>query len=26
MTTAPSVQKVWSFCATLRVEGVGYGD
>ncbi|SNT76841.1 HsdM family class I SAM-dependent methyltransferase [Paracoccus seriniphilus] len=26
MTTAPIVNKVWSFCTTLRDDGVGYGD
>jgi type I restriction enzyme M protein len=26
MNTAPIVQKVWSFCTTLRDDGVGYGD
>ena len=26
MTTAPIVSKVWSFCNTLRDDGVGYGD
>lgn len=26
MTTAPIVSKVWSFCTTLRDDGVGYGD
>ncbi|HMQ94243.1 class I SAM-dependent DNA methyltransferase [Amaricoccus sp.] len=26
MRTAPIVQKVWSFCTTLRDDGVGYGD
>jgi type I restriction enzyme M protein len=25
-TTAPIVSKVWSFCHTLRDDGVGYGD
>src|SRR5579863_4624525 len=26
MSTAPIVTKVWSFCNTLRDDGVGYGD
>ena len=26
MNTAPIVSKVWSFCTTLRDDGVGYGD
>jgi type I restriction enzyme M protein len=26
MSTAPIVSKVWSFCNTLRDDGVGYGD
>ena len=26
MNTAPIVSKVWSFCHTLRDDGVGYGD
>ncbi len=26
MTTAPIVSKVWSFCNTLRDDGVSYGD
>ena len=26
MTTAPIVSRVWSFCNTLRDDGVGYGD
>ena len=26
MTTAPIVSRVWSFCTTLRDDGVGYGD
>jgi type I restriction enzyme M protein len=26
MTTASIVSKVWSFCTTLRDDGVGYGD
>lgn len=26
MTTAPIISKVWSFCSTLRDDGVGYGD
>jgi type I restriction enzyme M protein len=26
MNTAPIVQKVWSFCTSLRDDGVGYGD
>ena len=26
MTSAPIIQKVWSFCTTLRDDGVGYGD
>lgn len=26
MTAAPIVSKVWSFCNTLRDDGVGYGD
>ncbi|MDO9318258.1 MAG: class I SAM-dependent DNA methyltransferase [Gammaproteobacteria bacterium] len=26
MTTAPIISKVWSFCTTLRDDGVGYGD
>ncbi|MDE0127987.1 MAG: class I SAM-dependent DNA methyltransferase [Gammaproteobacteria bacterium] len=26
MRTAPIVSKVWSFCHTLRDDGVGYGD
>ena len=26
MNTAPIVSKVWSFCNTLRDDGVGYGD
>jgi len=26
MSTAPIVSKVWSFCHTLRDDGVGYGD
>ena len=26
MNTAPIVSKVWRFCATLRDDGVGYGD
>lgn len=25
-TTAPIISKVWSFCNTLRDDGVGYGD
>ena len=25
MSTAPIVSKVWSFCTTLRDDGVGYG-
>lgn len=24
--TAPIISKVWSFCTTLRDDGVGYGD
>lgn len=24
--SSPIVQKVWSFCNTLRDDGVGYGD
>ena len=26
MNTAPIVSKVWSFCTTLRDDGIGYGD
>lgn len=26
MNTAPIISKVWSFCITLRDDGVGYGD
>jgi len=26
MSTAPIVSTVWSFCTTLRDDGVGYGD
>ena len=26
MNTAPIISKVWSFCNTLRDDGVGYGD
>ena len=26
MSSAPIVSKVWSFCTTLRDDGVGYGD
>jgi len=26
MSTTPIVSKVWSFCTTLRDDGVGYGD
>ena len=26
MTTASIVSRVWSFCTTLRDDGVGYGD
>ena len=26
MITAPIVSKVWSFCNTLRDDGVSYGD
>ena len=26
MSTASIVSKVWSFCTTLRDDGVGYGD
>ena len=26
MNTAPIVSKVWSFCTTLRDDGVNYGD
>src|SRR5437868_9869037 len=26
MSASPIVQKVWSFCNTLRDDGVGYGD
>ncbi|GCE85204.1 class I SAM-dependent DNA methyltransferase [Komagataeibacter diospyri] len=26
MSTAPIISKVWSFCNTLRDDGVGYGD
>ncbi len=26
MNTASIVSKVWSFCTTLRDDGVGYGD
>ncbi len=26
MNTAPIVSKVWSFCTTLRDDGVSYGD
>src|SRR6516164_6448168 len=26
MTSAPIVSKVWSFCTTLRDDGVSYGD
>ena len=26
MSNAPIVSKVWSFCNTLRDDGVGYGD
>lgn len=26
MVTAPIISKVWSFCTTLRDDGVGYGD
>jgi type I restriction enzyme M protein len=26
MTTAPIISRVWSFCNTLRDDGVGYGD
>ncbi len=26
MSAVPIVSKVWSFCHTLRDDGVGYGD
>ena len=26
MSAAPIISKVWSFCTTLRDDGVGYGD
>ena len=26
MTSASIISKVWSFCTTLRDDGVGYGD
>ena len=26
MSTAPIVSRVWSFCTTLRDDGVSYGD
>lgn len=26
MNTASIVSKIWSFCTTLRDDGVGYGD
>ena len=26
MNTTPIVSKVWSFCTTLRDDGVSYGD
>jgi hypothetical protein len=26
MTTATIISRVWSFCTTLRDDGVGYGD
>jgi len=26
MTTDSIISKVWSFCTTLRDDGVGYGD
>ena len=26
MNTAPIISRVWSFCTTLRDDGVGYGD
>ena len=26
MTSAPIISKVWSFCTTLRDDGVSYGD
>ena len=26
MNTAPIVSRVWSFCTTLRGDGVSYGD
>ena len=26
MNTAPMVSKVWSFCTTLRDDGVSYSD
>ena len=26
MNTAPIVSKVWTFCTTLRDDGVGYSD
>ena len=26
MTTDTIISKVWSFCTTLRDDGVGYGD
>lgn len=26
MNTASIVSRVWSFCTTLRDDGVGYGD
>ena len=26
MNTAPIVSEVWSFCTTLRDDGVSYGD
>ena len=26
MNTAPIISKVWSFCTTLRDDGVSYGD
>ncbi|MDA0307522.1 MAG: class I SAM-dependent DNA methyltransferase [Proteobacteria bacterium] len=26
MTSSPIISKVWSFCTTLRDDGVGYGD
>ena len=26
MNSAPIISKIWSFCTTLRDDGVGYGD